>query len=162
MSRRPPPAANESARPDDPTRRLILGAAAATPLIPGAALAADPAAEACRAWLARNAEHERLAVQWSRLEARLHREHNWMKLTRAQRRRFPESRELDDLDDRIEVLSDENGALLKALPAIVAASPFGICGKLTIAIKETNNECEDVHKLILSILRDYRALHGDA
>jgi hypothetical protein len=160
MSRRPPPAANESARPD-PSRRLILSAAA-SPLLPGAALAADPAAEACQAWLARNAEHERLAVQWSRLEARLHREHNWMRLTRAQRRRFPESRELDDLDDRIEVLSDENGAVLKALPAIVAASPIGICGKLTIAVKETKNDCENVHRLILSILRDYRALHGDA
>ena len=85
-----------------------------------------------------------------------------MKLTRAQRRRFPESRELDDLDDRVEVLSDVNGALLKALPAIVAASPTGICGKLTIAIKETNNDCVDVHRLILSILRDYRALHEDA
>lgn len=161
MSRRPPGTANESARAPTPTRRFVLGAAA-TPLIPGAALAADPAAEACQAWLARNAEHERLAVQWSRLEGRLHREHNWMRLTRAQRRRFPESRELDDLDDRIEVLSDENGVLFKALPAIIAASPLGICGKLTIAIKETKNDCEDVHGLIVSILRDYRALHGGA
>ncbi len=160
MSRRPPSAANESARPD-PSRRLILSAAA-VPLLPGAARAADPAAQACQTWLARNAEHERLAVQWSRLEARLHREHNWMKLTRAQRRRFPESRELDDLDDGIEVLSNENSALLKALPAIVAASPIGICGKLTIAVLETKNDCEDVHRLIASILRDYRALHGDA
>ncbi|MBK6704973.1 MAG: hypothetical protein IPG56_15275 [Caulobacteraceae bacterium] len=161
MTRRPPPAPNTSARPDDPTRRLILGAAA-TPLIPDAALAADLAAEACQVWLVHDAEHERLAVQWSRLEGRLHREHNWMKLTRAQRRRFPESRELDDLDDRIEVLSDENSALFKTLPGIVAASPLGICGKLTIAIKETKNDCEDVHGLIVSILRDYRALHGRA
>lgn len=160
MSRRPPPAANESARPN-PSRRLILSAAA-VPLLPGATRAADPAAQACQVWLARNTEHERLAVQWSGLEARLHREHNWMKLSRAQRRRFPESRELDDLDDRIEVISDDNGALLKALPAIVAASPLGICGKLTIAVLETKNDCEDVHSLIVSILRDYRALHGDA
>ena len=160
MTRRPPPAANASACRNEPTRRLIIGAAA-TPLIP-AAFAADPAAEACQAWLARNAEHERLAVQWSRLEARLHREHNWMKLTRAQRRRFPESHELDDLDDRIEVLSDENSDLFRALPAIVCASPIGICGKLTIAVLETKNNCEDVHRLIASILRDYRAQHGDA
>lgn len=160
MTRRPPPAANASACRNEPTRRLMLGAAA-TPLIP-AAFAADHAAEACQVWLARNTEHERLAAQWSRLEARLHREHNWMKLTRAQRRRFPQNRELDDLDDRIEVLSDENGALLKALPAIVAASPIGICGKLTIAVLETKNDCEGVHRLIASILRDYRALHGDA
>lgn len=161
MTRRPPPAANATARPDDPTRRLVLGAAA-TPLIPGAALAADPAADACEAWLAHDAEHERLAVQWSRLEGRLHREHNWMQLTRAQRRRFPESRELDDLDDRIEALSTENGALFKSLPAIVAVSPLGICGKLTIVARETRHDGEEVHKLIVSILRDYRALHGGA
>lgn len=159
MSRRPPPAANESARLEEPTRRLVLGAAV-TPLIPGAAGAADPAAEACETWLTRNAEHERLAVQWSSLESRLHREHNWLKLTRAQRRRFPESRELDDLDDRIEAMSDRNAALLKALPAIVAVSPFGICGKLTIAIQHTNHEGHEVHALIVSILRDFSALHG--
>ncbi|MBK6704099.1 MAG: hypothetical protein IPG56_10365 [Caulobacteraceae bacterium] len=110
--------------------------------------------------LTRNAEHERLAVQWSSLESRLHREHNWLKLTRAQRRRFPESRELDDLDDRIEAMSDQNAALLKTLPAIVAVSPFGISGKLTIAIQHTKHEGDEVHALIVSVLRDFSALHG--
>lgn len=159
MSRRPPPAANEGVCPGDPTRRLVIGAAAVTPLIPGAS-PADPAAEACETWLDRNAEHERLAVQWSKLESRLHREQNWLKLTRAQRRRFPESRELDDLDDRIEAISDQNADLLKALPAILAVSPFGVCGKLKIAIQQTKHEGDEVHALIVSLLRDYRALHG--
>ncbi|GIK48513.1 MAG: hypothetical protein BroJett013_12100 [Alphaproteobacteria bacterium] len=115
---------------------------------------------ACETWLVHCAEHERLAVQWSRLESRLHREHNWLKLTRAQRRRYPESRELDDLDDRIEAISDQTAAQLKTLPAIVAVSPFGICGKLTIAVEHTKHEGDEVHALIVSILRDYRALHG--
>lgn len=159
MSRRPRAAANESARPDDPTRRLVL-AAAATPLLTGAAVAPDPAAEACETWLARDAEHERLTIQWARLEGRLHRQHNWLKLSRAQRRRIPESGELDDLDDRIETLSDQNRALFEALPALVAVSPFGLCGKLSIAARETRHEGEEVHRLIVSILRDYRALHG--
>lgn len=159
MVRRPPPAANASARPE-PTRRLVLGAAAATSLVTGTAVAADAAAEACETWLARDAEHERLAVQWAKLEARLHRQHNWLKLSRAERRRIPESRELDDLDDRIETLSDQNRALLEALPALVAVSPLGLCGKLSIVARETRHEGEEVHRMIVSILRDYRALHG--
>lgn len=159
MSRRPPPAANEGVCPGDPTRRLVIGAAAVTPLIPGAATV-DPAVQACETWLTRCTEHERLAVQWSRLESRLHREHNWLKLTRAQRRHFPESRELDDLDDRIEAMSDQNAALLKTLPAILAVSPLGICGKLTIAIQQTKHEGDEVHALIVSILRDFSVLHG--
>lgn len=159
MSRRPPPAANASARPEHPTRRLILGAAA-TPLIAGGGAAADPAAEACEIWLVRDAEHERLAVRWSRIEARLHRAYNWMGLTDAERLRIPAGRELDDLDDRIETLTDQNRALLKALPRIVAVSPLGLCGKLAIAARETRYEGEEAHKLIVSILRDYRAVHG--
>lgn len=160
MSRRPPPAATEDVCPGDPTRRLVIGAAAVTPLIPGPARAADPAVQACETWLIRCAEHESLAIQWSQLESRLHHQHNWLKLTRAQQRRYPESRELEDLDDQIEALSLKNSALLKALPAVVATSPLGICGKLTIVAHETKHEGEEIHELIVSILRDYRALHG--
>ncbi len=159
MSRRPPPAANANARLEEPTRRLVLGAVAAAPLVPDA-MAVDPAVRACETWLTRHAEHKRLAIQWSELENRLHRQHNWLKLTRAQQRRFPESCELEDLDDRIEAMSDQNADLLKTLPAIVAVSPLGICSKLTIAAEETKHEGEEVHELIMSILRDYRALHG--
>lgn len=159
MSRRPPGTANESACAPAPTRRLVL-AAAATPLIPVASLSADPAAAACETWLARDAEHERLTIQWARLEGRLHRQHNWLKLSRAARRRIPESRELDNLDDRIETLSDQNRDLLEALPGLVAVSPIGLCGKLSIVARETRHEGEEVHRLIVSILRDYRALHG--
>jgi hypothetical protein len=160
MSRRPPPAANVSARPDDPTRRLILGAAA-TPLVPGPAVAADPAADACETWLARHAEHERLGARWQQIETRLFRQHNWSKLTRTQRKRFPEKHEMDDLYDRMDVLHAENVTLLAALPALVATSTSGICGKLAVAALEVcPEENEEAHQLIASILRDYRALHG--
>jgi hypothetical protein len=135
MSRRPHPAANVSARPDDPTRRLILGAAA-TPLVPGPAVAADPAADACETWLARHAEHERLGARWQQIETRLFRQHNWSKLTRTQRKRFPEKHEMDDLYDRMDVLHAENVTLLAALPALVATSTSGICGKPAVAALE--------------------------
>lgn len=159
MSRRPPGTANESARAQSPTRRLVLSGAAAAPLFSGSA--SDPAAPVCETWLSRHAEHERLGKRWQQIETRLFRDHNWSKLTRAQRKRFPEKHEMDDLYDRMDALHEENRVLLASLPALVATSPLGICGKLAIAaIDVCPEENEEAHRLIASILRDYRALHG--
>lgn len=162
MSQRPPKAANESACAPEPTRRLVLAGAAATPLLPGAAHADDPAAEASNTWLERNAEHARLSKRWQKIETRMFKDHNWPKLTRAERKRFPEKHEMDDLYDRMDVLHDENKVLLASLPAIIAISPAGICGKLSIAAMETKYDQQEIHAVILSILRDYRAVHGVA
>jgi hypothetical protein len=115
----------------------------------------------CETWLSRHAEHERLGKSWQQIETRLFRDHNWSKLTRAQRKRFPEKHEMDDLYDRMDALHEENCVLLASLPALVATSPLGICGKLSIAaIEVCPEENEEAHRLIVSILRDYRALHG--
>lgn len=158
MSRRPPQAANAGVRQVAPTRRLVLGAAV-TPLVPGGPL--DPAASACGSWFERHAEHERLGKRWQQIEARLFRDHNWPKLTRAQRKCFPEKHEMDDLYDRMDALHEENRVLLASLPALVATSSLGICGKLAIAaIEVCPEENEEAHRLIASTLRDYRALHG--
>lgn len=158
MSRRPPGTANESARAQAPTRRLVLSGAAA-PLLSGSA--PDPAAPVCETWLSRHAEHERLGKRWQQIETRLFRDHNWSKLTRAQRKRFREKHEMDDLYDRMDALHEENRALLVSIPALVATSPLGICGKLAIAaIEVCPEENEEAHRLIASILRDYRSLHG--
>lgn len=159
MSRRPHGTANESARAQSPTRRLVLSGAAAVPLFSGSA--PDPATPVCEAWLSRHAEHERLGKRWQQIETRLFRDHNWSKLTRAQRKRFPDKHEMDDLYDRMDALHEENRVLLASLPALVATSPLGICGKLAIAaIEVCPEENEEAHRLIASILRDYRALHG--
>jgi len=158
MSRRPPGTANESARAQSPTRRLVLSGAAA-PLLSGSAT--DPAAPVCETWLSRHAEHERLGKRWQQIETRLFRDHDWPKLTRAQRKRFLEKHEMDDLNDRMDALHEENRVLLASLPALVATSSLGICGKLVIAaIEVCLEENEEAHHLIVSILRDYRALHG--
>ena len=158
MAQRPPPAANESARSGEPTRRSVIGGATGTAL---SACCLDAAATASETWLSRHAEHERLSKRWQQIETRLFRDHNWSKLTRAQRKRFPEKHEMDDLYDRMDALHEENRVLLASLPALVATSPLGICGKLAIAaIEVCPEENEEAHRLIASILRDYRALHG--
>lgn len=163
MSRRLEKAAHDTVRPNNPSRRLILGVAAAAPLVTllKAPTGTDPAAEACEAWLARHAEHERLANRWQQIENYLFKEHDWSKLTRVQRNRFPETHEMDDLYDRMDVLHDENRKRLALLPTIVAATAAGIVGKLSVASAEVcPEENEDAHLLIVSILRDFRALTG--
>ncbi len=163
MSRRPEKAAHDTVRPNDPSRRLILGVAAAAPLVTllKAPATIDPAADACEAWLTRHAEHERLTNRWQQIENHLFKVHNWPRLTRVQRNRFPEALEMDDLNDRIDVLHDENRKRLALLPAIVATTAAGIAGKLSVASAEVcPDENEDAHLLIVSILRDFRALTG--
>ncbi|PZO46839.1 MAG: hypothetical protein DCF16_18540 [Alphaproteobacteria bacterium] len=141
---------------------MVLGSAAA-PLLGDTKRSSDPdpVAQASDAWLARRAEHERLGRRWQQIESRLFREHNWPRLSRVERKRFPEKHEMDDLYDRMDALHEENRNLLTSLPALVATSPLGICGKLAIAaIEVCPEENEEAHRLISSILRDYRALHG--
>jgi len=138
----------------------VLGASATATILGGGAQS-DPSAEACRTWLARHAEHERLGARWQQIESRLFKEHNWPRLTRAQRKRFPEKHEMDDLYDRMDALHGENETLLASLPAIVATTHAGICGKLAVAaLVVCPEDYPEAHELISSVLRDYRALHG--
>ncbi len=122
----------------------------------------DAAAAATKIWLARHAEHERLGSRWQKIEDRLFKQQNWSRLTRAQRNRFAEKHEMDSLYDHMDLLHEENFALLASLPAIVATTHRGICGKLAVAAIEVCSEDHpEAHRLIESILRDYRSLHGE-
>lgn len=142
-------------------RHLINSASAALLLSDAPPISEDRAALASRSWLSRHSEHERLGKRWQQIETRLFRDHNWPRLTRAQRKRFPEKHEMDDLYDRMDELQAENRVLLASLPALAATSPLGICGKLAVAVIEVcPEENEEAHRLVASILRDYRALHG--
>ncbi len=160
MSRRPLRVATGDARVRHPTRRAILGGLA-VPLAGGLDAPPDPAARATDIWLERHAEHERLGHRWQGIEDRLFRQHNWSRMTRAQRNRFPEKHEMDALYDRMDVLHEENSTLLASLPAIIATTHAGICGKLAVVAHEVcPDDHPEAHRLIESILRDYRALHG--
>jgi hypothetical protein len=155
-----PDKARASARPDGPSRRtLIAGATVAPLLLEGSAAVADQAVIACEKWLALRAEHERLARRWSRLEAKLAREHNYLRLSRRQQRALPEARELDDIDDHLEELHERQQTLLAVLPKLAATSTLGLAGKLAVAAVEVcPEENEEAHHLIASILRDLRAM----
>lgn len=158
MSRRSDGTANEGARKEGPTRRLVLGASA-VPLFVN--IGGDQVAHACEAWLADYSERERLIRRWQKLETHLFKVHNWSKLSCEQRNQFTEKLEMDNLDGRIDALGDKNRGVLASLPTMFATSSRGICGKLAVAMIEVcPDENEEAHLLIASILRDYRALHG--
>lgn len=157
MSARPSRTANESACPDGPSRRLVLGSAA-LPLI---SAQNDPAVSTCETWLARHAEQQSLGRRWQEIENRAFAELNWPKLNRTQRARHREQLEMDALYDELDALHEQNQALLASLPSIVATTHLGICGKLAVAaIDACPEDHPELHHLIASILRDYRALHG--
>jgi len=160
MSRRPPVAALADARPDGPSRRMLIAGAAAAPLLAETASAqTDDAVAACETWLALQAEHERLARRWQALETRLAREHDFLTLSRRQQRRLLQARELYEIDDRLEEVSETQEALLKLLPTLVATSAFGLAGKLAVAATHVcKEENEEGHHLIASILRDLKAM----
>jgi len=158
MSESAQQAAHASARLKDPSRRFVLTSGVALPLL---GTSNDPAVDLCETWLERNAEHERLGRRWQDIESRMFAEHNWAKLSRIERAQHHEQYEMDALYDRMDELHTLNQTLLASLPTIVATTRFGICGKLAVAaIEACPEEHPQLHQLISSILRDYRALHG--
>ncbi len=150
--------AGRGARKKGATRRLVLEASE-VPLFVN--LGEDQVAHACEAWLADYSERERLIRRWQQLETQLFNTHNWSNLSCDERTQFPEKLEMDNLDARIDALGARSRQLLASLPTTNATSSRGICGKLAVAMIEV---CpygnEEAHRLIASILRDYRALHG--
>lgn len=149
---------NAPACPITPSRRCVLGGAA----VPFIASGADPAVAASETWLARRAERERLCLRWQQIEKAAFALHDWPKLNRTQRARHREQLEMDALDDEMDSLDRQNEALLASLPSIAATTYHGLCGKLAVAALEACPEDHpELHHLIASILRDYRALNGD-
>jgi hypothetical protein len=155
-----PDKARASARPNGPSRRALIGGATVAPLLlERSSAASDQSIIACENWLALRAEHERLARRWSRLEAKLAREHNYLKLSRRQQRALPEAQELSDIDDQLEELHEQQQTLLALLPTLVATSTLGLAGKLAVAaIEVCPEENEVAHHLIASILRDLKTM----
>jgi len=138
---------------------LVVGATTASPLL--GIGAADPVVAACEAYLARRSEQQCLGRRWQDIENRAFAELNWPKLNRTQRARHREQLEMDALYDEMDALHEQNQALLASLPSIVATTHLGICGKLAVAaIEACPEDHPELHHLVASILRDYRALHG--
>jgi len=84
------------------SRRVVIGAASAAPVVAGAGGAAvpDAAVARCAEWLALDAEIDRLGLRWSDLETILVRQKRWERMTPEERGELLPSEEMDAIDDR--------------------------------------------------------------
>ncbi|MGC1301795.1 MAG: hypothetical protein WA840_05415 [Caulobacteraceae bacterium] len=88
-----------------------------------------------RAWLALDAELDRLTLAWQEEETRLARDFHWLGLPEADRRAHPEARTLYALDDQITTLMERRWALLETLEALPATDLHDVAGKLAVAVR---------------------------
>jgi hypothetical protein len=144
------------------SRRNILGGATAAPLVAGetgAKAIPEPNIAICRKWHAVEGERTRLMLLWGDIEGRLIKEHDWHRLSADEKRALPAGRQLSEIDARLEVLFEEGGALLKALPSSPALSVEAIIANLRVVERLIFDEDQPVvHGLLLRSIRDLAAL----
>jgi hypothetical protein len=125
---------------DDPfavSRRVLVGAASATPLLAGArpASPSDDVTARCDEWLVLDTEIDRLSSRWSDLETVLVQEKQWHKMTPDQREALSPTEEMQAIDDQLEGLFEQRRQWLDVLPTLVARDMRGVASKLQVAVK---------------------------
>ncbi|MEH6809008.1 MAG: hypothetical protein V7651_09150 [Hyphomonas oceanitis] len=160
MSRRPLGAADADSRAIlELSRRQIIAGSVAVATVKDLPAQTDASVDVCRAWLAREEEHEALIRRWQKLENYLIHERSWLELSEQECAAIPEVAELDSIDERLDALHATKHGLLTALPALRASTPQGLALKLSVAaIIVRPDENEDAHNLVISILRDLQKL----
>ena len=160
MSRRPLGAADADSRAIlELSRRQIIAGSVAVAIVKDIPARMDPSVDACRAWLAREEEHEALIRRWQKLENYLIHERSWLALSAQECAVIPEVAELDAIDERLDALHFTRQELLTALPQVAASTPQGLALKLAVAaIIVMPDENEQAHNLITSALHDLHAL----
>jgi len=106
------------------SRRVVIGAASAAPVVAGAggATVPDAAVARCAEWLALDAEIDRLGLRWSDLETILVRQKRWERMAPEERGELLPSEEMDAIDAQLKPLFDQREAWLEALPTVRAAT----------------------------------------
>lgn len=143
------------------TRRSILGAASAAPVVTGTDKIARPAdaVASAAAFLAVDIEINRLLGRWATLERYVIENHRWFELSRAERQALPEAREMFEIDDAIEPLFRRREKLLPRVAEAAARDPNGIAAKLAVAAIEIHpDENEVMHRLLDGALRELAAM----
>lgn len=133
----------EGARLPPLSRRAVLvgtsAAAASAPSIGVASrslettLASVDGAQAYRRFLYIDGRISRLQRRWARLESYLADQHNWFRLSDAERRTLPAAHELRDIDRMLELLFEQREALLSKLPVRGASSLEVVVARLAVA-----------------------------
>jgi len=119
------------------SRRVVIGAASAAPVVAGAGGAAvpDAAVARCAEWLALDAEIDRLGLRWSDLETILVRQKRWKRMTPEECGELLPSEEMDAIDEQLKPLFDQREAWLEALLKVRAHDMHGVAAKLEVALQ---------------------------
>lgn len=140
------------------SRRVVIGAASATPVVGGAGGSApsDPAVARCAEWMALDAEIDRLGLRWSDLEAILVRQKRWERMTPEERGELLPSEEMDAIDKQMEPLFEQREAWLVALPAVRANDMHGVVAKLEVALRVMVHQQGDGYELFKATMEELR------
>ena len=140
------------------SRRVVIGAASAAPVVAGAGGAAvpDAAVARCAEWLALDAEIDRLGLRWSDLETILVRQKRWERMTPEERGELLPSEEMDAIDAQLKPLFDQREAWLEALPAVRASDIYGVAAKLEVALQVMVHQQGDGYELFKATMEELR------
>jgi len=142
MSRRPPAAANESARPFDPTRRLVLGAIA----VPAVGRAAgvtlpvagpDELAIRTAGWIAMDEQLNVMQIRWQGFESLLFDKARRMGMgcDEACRSNLPEAQAMRALDREIEETRRQLNAAAGEIRLMPATTIAGAIAKIELGLR---------------------------
>lgn len=163
-------------KPSGPSRRGLIAGIAAAPLLAAGgapskrrppklpveapASSIDPVVELARQSLALHRENERLHRRYGTVEAWLADNHNWFRLTEAQRRALPAGRRLFDIHDRWAVLDKERPRSMRRLRRTPATGLDGVIAKLQVVVIAMHSEdvFPGVHRLLEATINDLRTL----
>lgn len=151
----------ESARLSDLTRRSVMGAATAAPVLAnaGGATKAGDLVDRCGTFVATDIRIRRLLMRWGDLESDVVANHNWFKLSRKEQLELPQGQEMARIDKLLPGLFRERRKLLEALPRSAATDPTGAAAKIAAAAKAIDPEDhEEVHFLLSGAARDLAAM----
>jgi len=140
------------------SRRVVIGAASAAPVVASAGAGAlpDPVIARCADWMALDAEIDRLGLRWSDLETILVREKRWERMTSDERVALSPTQEMDAIDEQLEPLFEQRDAWLEALPAVRATDMHGVAAKLEVALRVMVHQQGDGYDLFKATMEELR------
>lgn len=142
------------------SRRVVIGAASAAPVVAGAgagiAASSNEAMTRCAEWLALDAEIDRLGLRWSDLETILVRQKRWERMTPEERGELLPSEEMDAIDEQLKPLFEQRETWLEALPAVRAGDIYGVAAKLDVALQVMAHQQGDGYDLFKATMDELR------
>lgn len=141
------------------SRRAMIGAAAAAPVLANAGDMAGDLIDRCGTFVATDMRIRRLLMRWGDLESDVIKNHNWFRISRREQLELPQGQEMARIDKVLPGLFREREMLLKSLPRSAAYDTTGVAAKIAAAAKAIDPEDhEEVHFLLVGAARDLAAM----